>query len=408
MSKSFNLILFDTESTRKHLLPLTYTRPISGLRVGITTLAEKWEVAYNREISYLTEDYLSEKFSGPKETNLTNNLYVAGGVIPTPAILMALHALDFEVKLVSNGELVGFRSSQLVSFNDLDSFTTSLDAKEFEGELDIIKHPWDIFRLNGKIIRSDFETLTKRRTSQPINDPATITYNEDQIFVEEGAKVTAAVLNASNGPIYIGKNAEIQEGSLIRGPLALCEGAVVNMGAKLRGDNTVGPYSKVGGEVSNSVILGYSNKGHDGFIGNSVIGEWCNLGADTNTSNLKNNYAEVRLWDYGSGRFAKTGLQFCGLIMGDHSKCGINTMFNTGTVVGVNSNIFGSGFPRNFIPSYAWGGASGFTTYQTKKAFEVAGVVMQRRKKELTETEEQILTHIFEVSAPYRVWEKEN
>ena len=272
-------------------------------------------------------------------------------------------------------------------------------------EVSQITYPWDIFRLNGSEIKHDFALLTNGKKSQPFKDPHTKTYG-DQIFIEEGARVKAAVLNAENGPIYIGKEAEIQEGALIRGPFALCEYSVVNMGAKIKGDTTVGPHSKVGGEVSNSVIFGYSNKGHEGFLGNSVIGEWCNLGADTSNSNLKNNYAPVKMWDFATGRFKDTGLQFCGLIMGDHSKSGINTMFNTGTTIGVSANIFGDGFPRTIIPSFAWGGSSGFTTYQTRKAFETAELVMKRRNKALTEADKAVLSHIFEITAENRVWDK--
>ena len=246
--------------------------------------------------------------------------------------------------------------------------------------------------------------ITHGKTSK-VEDPHTKVYG-DQVFIEEGASVKAAVLNAENGPIYIGKNAEIQEGALIRGPFALCDHSIVNMGAKIKGDTTIGPYSKVGGEVSNSVIFGYSNKGHEGFLGNSVLGEWCNIGADTNNSNLKNNYTNVKMWDFDSGRFKDTGLQFCGLIMGDHSKCGINTMFNTGTTVGVSANIFGDGFPRTIIPSFAWGGASGFSTYHTRRAFETAALVMKRRNKQLTEADKAMLSHIFEISAENRVWDK--
>ncbi|MFB1003571.1 MAG: glucose-1-phosphate thymidylyltransferase, partial [Bacteroidia bacterium] len=227
----------------------------------------------------------------------------------------------------------------------------------------------------------------------------------DNIFIEEGATVEAATLNSKNGPIYIGKNAEIMEGATVRGPLALCEGSVIKMGAKIYGDTTIGPYSKVGGEVSNTVFYANSNKGHDGFLGNSVIGEWCNLGADTNCSNLKNNYAQVKLWNYSKKRFLHSGLQFCGLIMGDHSKCGINTMFNTGTVVGVSANIFGASFPRNFIPSFTWGGASGFATYTVPKALETARIVMLRRNKELNNTEKEILNTVFEDSIEHRFWE---
>ncbi|HAA19533.1 MAG TPA: glucose-1-phosphate thymidylyltransferase, partial [Cytophagales bacterium] len=281
-----------------------------------------------------------------------------------------------------------------------------LQPVAFTQELTVISQVWHIFQKNGEQIRADFEAITQGRHSAGLDCPHTTLLGKENIFVEEGAKVTAAILNAERGPIYLGKNSEIQEGAIIRGPLALGEGSVVNMGAKLRGDNTVGPWCKVGGEVSNSVLFAYSSKGHDGFIGNTVIGEWCNLGADTNTSNLKNNYAPVKLWNYKKGGFVNSGQQFCGLIMGDHSKTGINTMLNTGTVVGVSANIFGPGFPRNFIPSFAWGGSQGFTTFQIRKAFEVAERVMPRRNRELDEAEKGILQTVFDASAEYRIWEK--
>jgi len=274
-------------------------------------------------------------------------------------------------------------------------------AIDLEGEVIQIKNTWDIFSKNGEAIQLDFDLLTEDRTSEPIPEGVHV-INKKNIFIEEGATVLFSSLNATDGPIYIGKDAQVLEGSLIRGPFAMCENAVVKMGAKIYGNTTLGPYCKVAGEINNSVLFGYSNKGHEGYLGNSVLGEWCNLGADTNNSNLKNNYAEVKIWSYETDRFAKTGLQFCGLIMGDHSKCGINTMFNTGTVVGVSANIFGSGFPRNFIPSFSWGGASGFTTYQVKKVFEVAEVVLKRKDLVFDDKEKKILEHVFELSSKYR------
>jgi UDP-N-acetylglucosamine diphosphorylase/glucosamine-1-phosphate N-acetyltransferase len=264
-----------------------------------------------------------------------------------------------------------------------------------------IENPWDIFSKNGDAIKSDFELVTKGRKSLALSSTNQVIAAEN-IFVEEGAVVECAILNASTGPIYIGKDAEIMEGSIVRGPFSLGEHSALKLGAKIYGPTTIGPHSKVGGEVNNSVIFGFSNKAHDGFLGNSVLGEWCNIGADSNNSNLKNNYAEVKLWNYNKERFVGTGLTFCGLIMGDHSKCGINTMFNTGTVVGVNANIFGSGFPRNFVASFSWGGAAGFTTYKLKDAFEVASKVFERRSMVFDETEQEILTHVFELTEKYR------
>ncbi|MBK0401520.1 GlmU family protein [Adhaeribacter sp. BT258] len=395
-----NLILFDEPEIRQNLLPFTFTRPVADIRVGILTLAEKWAHVAKQPVSFLTERYLQAKF--PANTTQAN-IYVNGAVFPDTFLAAEIAALTPGEALMREGRLVAlhagsefFGSSQHV----YDHVPTT--RRELPEPHVVLQNVWEIFAFNGAQIRADFKMITHGRKSQPVNDRHTFVYGEENIFIEEGVKIRAAVLNAESGPIYLGKNSEIQEGSLIKGPFALCEGSTVNMGAKMRGDNTVGPHCKVGGEISNSVIFAHSNKGHDGFLGNSVIGEWCNLGADTNTSNLKNNYADVKLWNHAKGGFKNTGLQFCGLMMGDHSKCGINTMFNTGTVTGVSANIFGSGFPRNFIPSFAWGGASGFETYQLRKVFEVAEKVMARRNKAFDQVEKDILTHVFEETAASR------
>jgi UDP-N-acetylglucosamine diphosphorylase/glucosamine-1-phosphate N-acetyltransferase len=389
-----NLILFDEPEIRQNLLPFTFTRPVADIRVGILTIAEKWVYYAKKQVSFLTQEYLQPKF--PDHTT-AENVYVNGGVMPDAFLWTEIQALLPGEALMREGRLVAINSGA-------DFFNTPANLFEHEpatrrelAEPHVtLQNTWEIFLFNANQIRSDFKLVSAGRQSQPVNDAHTIVYGQENIFIEEGVKIRAAILNAESGPIYLGKNSEIQEGALIKGPFALCEGSTVNMGAKMRGDNTVGPHSKVGGEISNSVILGYSNKGHDGFLGNSVIGEWCNLGADSNTSNLKNNYANVKLWDHGKGGFKDTGLQFCGLMMGDHSKCGINTMFNTGTVTGVSANVFGSGFPRNFIPSFAWGGPAGFETYQLRKVFEVAEKVMARRGKPFDQVEKDILTHVFE------------
>ena len=283
---------------------------------------------------------------------------------------------------------------------------SSLTSVPFNKEFTLIERPWHIFLKNGEQIRSDFELATEGRKSLPVQDPHTIVYNPENIFIEEGVKIKAAILNAEKGPIYLGKNSSVEEGAIVRGPFSIGEDSTVNANARMRGDITIGPHCKVGGEVSNSIIFGYSNKGHDGFLGNSVLGEWCNIGADTNISNLKNNYAKVKVWDFAKKGFTDTGEQFCGLLMADHSKTGINTMLNTGTVVGVGANIFGSGFPRAFIPSFAWGGAGGFTTFRMNKVKEMASVAMERRGGEFNEIEEQILQSIFDETAEFRVWEK--
>ena len=388
-----NYILFDGPY-RDNLLPFTYTKPVADLRVGILTIREKWELFLKTTTTTVTEDYLSEKYP---MVELEYNVMINASVIPSKDLVEQIKSLKHNQAIFYNEELIAFFSLSNDETIDFELF----DKINLNVEPIVIKNTWDIFSKNGIALQRDYEKITEGRKSLPIPDSVNVV-NPEQIFIEEGATLNFVTINASKGPVYIGKNSEIMEGSIIRGPLALCEGAILKLGTKIYGPTTVGPYSKVGGEVNNSVISGYSNKGHDGFLGNSVIGEWCNLGADTNTSNLKNNYAEVRLWDYESGRFASTGLQFCGLMMGDHSKCAINTMFNTGTVVGVCANIFGSGFPRNFVPSFSWGGSQGFTTYLTSKAFEVAKIVMSRRNLEFTEQDEYILTTIFNQTEAFR------
>ncbi len=392
-----NIILFDDPTIRINLLPLTFTRPVGTIRVGIFTIAEKWCNYLGSQPSFSTEKYLSKKFT----VKLTqDNYWINGAVCPDSQLINAITSLKIGEGLVKDSRMIALRTPE----SEIPEMITGA-VKEYSENITIIDQVWKIFQLNGAQIREDFKLLTKNRKSAGINDKYTRTYAEENIFIEEGASIKAALLNAENGPIYIGKNTKIHEGAMIRGPFVLCEGSEISMGAKMRGDTTIGPYSKIGGEVSNAVLFGYSNKSHDGFLGNSVIGEWCNLAADTNTSNMKNNYENIKIWNYAKGGFVNTGFMFCGLIMGDHSKCGINLMFNTGTVVGVSANIFGDGYPRTFIPSFAWGGASGFTTYQLNKALETATKVMARRNVVLDESDKEILTHIFDQSSKFRVWE---
>ena len=387
-----NYILFDG-SARNQLLPFTFTRPVADLRIGILTIREKWEKWLQTTTSTVTEDYLADKWP---MVEIEENIMINASFLPTGELVAQILDLQENQAIFHEEDIVAFfaKEDQEVDLN-------SFEAIELEGEAFTVSQTWHLFEKNGEAISADFELLTRDRQTEPLS-ATNQTLAPENIFLEEGAKVEFSILNASEGPIYIGKDAEIMEGSIVRGPFALCEGSGLKMGSKIYGATTVGPFSKVGGEVKNSVIFSYSNKGHEGFLGNSVLGEWVNLGADTNTSNLKNNYAEVRLWDYDSEGFAKTGLQFCGLMMGDHSKCGINTMFNTGTVVGVSSNIFGAGFPRNFIPDFSWGGSGGITTYKTEKAFEVAEIVMQRRNIEFTEEDKAILEHVFEQTKKWR------
>jgi UDP-N-acetylglucosamine diphosphorylase/glucosamine-1-phosphate N-acetyltransferase len=388
-----NYILFDG-TVRNALLPFTFTRPVADIRVGILTIREKWELYLGYTTTSLTEEYLMEKFP---MVEMEENVMINASFLPNEILVEMVLNLENNQAIVYKDEIVAFFTNDTQEEVDFDTY----DLIEFEGDVLQIQNTWDIFEKNNSAIREDYDVLTQDRKSQPIPKSVNVIAPEN-IFIEEGAKMEFVTLNASTGPIYIGKNSEIMEGSVIRGPFALCEEAQVKLATKVYGATTVGPHSRIGGEVNNSVLFGYSNKGHDGFLGNSVLGEWCNIGADSNNSNLKNNYDEVRLWSYETEGFAKTGLQFCGLMMGDHSKCGINTMFNTGTVVGVSTNIFGSGFPRNFVPSFSWGGASGFTTYITKKAFETAKIVMGRRKIEFTEEDAKILEHVFEETKKFR------
>lgn len=391
-----NYTLFD-DKWRNNLLPLTFTRPVSELRLGILTIREKWEKRLNLEISsWKTEDYLSIKYP---LTEGNNSIFINGHCCPT-------YELAQQVKLLN--EAHGIRCGEiLIAFKFSDKINSFAEVEEKIKWTEVVeapfclKNPWEIFTQNARELVSDFNLLTARRKSCEIPSSVNAICPEN-IFIEEGAILNYAIINAEKGPVYIGSHTEIMEGSLIRGPLALCDHSVINMGAKIYGATTIGPYSKVGGEINNVVIQGFSNKGHDGFLGNSVIGEWCNLGADTNTSNLKNDYTEVKLWNYTSGRFQKTGQQFCGLIMGDHSKCGINTMFNSGTVVGVACNIHGTGYPRNFVPSFSNGGPQGFALHPLKMVLTTAQKVMDRRKVELLKADQFILESIFEQTKPYR------
>jgi len=388
-----NYILFDGE-VRNNLLPFTYTRPVADIRIGILTIREKWEKHLGFTTTTLTEEYLEEKYP---MVEMDENILLNASFLPTPTLVDKVKNLTENQAIFKGEDVIAFFTTNTQEEVNFNTYTQI----EFDEELIQIKNTWDIFSKNDVAIQLDFDLLTKGRTSQPIPEGVQVIHKEN-IFIEEGASILFSSLNASEGPIYIGKNTLIMEGSHIRGPFALCDDAIVKMGTKIYGATTIGPKSKAGGEINNSVIFANSNKGHEGFLGNSVLGEWCNLGADTNTSNLKNNYAEVKLWNYNSQSFTKTGLQFCGLMMGDHSKCSINSMFNTGTIVGVSANIFGSGFPRNFIPSFSWGGANGFTTYQIKKVIEVATVVFSRRNQVFDATEQKILTHIFEKTKPFR------
>lgn len=390
------IILFDDNASQT-LLPLTFTRPVANLRIGILTIAEKWAKHLDIDYSYHTRPYLQVKYP---QVVAEENIFINGAFCPDEFLVEAIAKLNPGQALNYNGQLVAVKLNAI----EAAAFTPDL---EYSSSIDYdrtplyLKYPEDIFRKNDIELRKDFKLLTSGRVSATISNTNTII--GDDFFAEEGATAECSTFNTKNGPIYLGKNSDVWEGAHIRGAFALCNDSQVKMGAKIYGATTIGPFCRVGGEINNSIIWGYSSKGHEGYLGNSVMGEWCNIGADSNNSNLKNNYAEVKLWDYTTQHFRKTGLQFCGLIMADHSKCAINTMFNTGTVVGVSANVFGAGFPHNYVPDFSWGGAGGFEIYTLKKMFETTALVYSRREnRPFDKIEQDILEHIFELTAQYR------
>ena len=397
-----NIILFDEKERWTELLPITYTRPISNIRVGISTLKEKWARYFKEEnFSYYTIDYLNVKFPITIEEE---NLFISGDCCANDEMAAAVKSLAADEALVlADGDIIAYRGS-MANFES----KNFASVKTFESKVNRIKQLYDIFLLNDEELKADFKKITAGRQSKPLSEsctwigPKETEDGTSSIFIEEGASVEGAFLNTTKGPIYIGKDVTVMEGSCIRGSFAAGEGSSVNMGAKIYGATTLGPHCKVGGELNNVVIMGYSNKAHDGFLGNAVIGEWCNIGAGTNASNLKNDYTEIKLWNYRVHRFMRTGLQFCGLIMGDHSKAGINCMLNTATVLGVGVNIHGTGFPRNFVASFSEGGASGYTDVSVAKFFDIAKRVMIRRNIELSDVDRSIFESIYNIADNYK------
>ena len=384
-----NVILFD--SNRENFFPLSYTRPISHFLVGIFTIKEKWEMYYSN-VSVKTVDYLSEKY---RCLLRKDNLWINSCILPN-------NDLVSEINSLRTGEMLR-KGNTIIAVNNISLEDPNLDTIESNVVYNSIHHITDIFLINGEEIKNDFNTFSLRKMNDSQDLSTTNKHIGDYpIYIDKGAIVECSYLNSTDGPIYIGKNSEVMEGSMIRGPFSMANNSIVKMGSKIYGSTSVGSHCKIAGEINNSILFGYSSKSHDGFLGNSVIGEWCNLGAGTNNSNLKNNYAKVKLWNYSSGRFDSTDLQFCGLIMGDHSKSGINTMFNTGTVIGVGVNIYGTGFPRNFIPSFSWGGNSGFVDYNISKMCSVAEIVMKRRNVDLTQSDIDILKKLFDLTSKYR------
>ena len=391
-----NVIFYDLPRVHADLLPMTFTRPVADFRIGITTIREKWAMMLPQDCryGYRTVGFLVKKY---KAEEIDDNLFIAGNVVPNPALVEEVLRLEIGEALFKGDDFIAYRGVSP------DMHADNYMRKEYNGECLVLHYLFDIFLNNGAVIKQDFEMITKGRTSCALSASNTVIGDPDLVFVEEGAYVEGAFLNTNGGPIYIGKDAQVMEGSCVRGPMALCEHSNINMGSKIYSDTTIGPWSKVGGELNNVVVFGYSNKAHDGFLGNAVIGEWCNIGAGTNASNLKNDYSKIRVWNYPDHTFMRTDLQFCGLIMGDHSKVGINCMFNTATVVGVGVNIHGSGFPRTFIPSFSEGSpVGGFTDVQLKKFFDIANRAMARRGLLLTDLDYEIFEEIYKIADTYK------
>jgi len=394
-----NYILFDDR--KRHLLPFTFNRPVANIRVGILTIKEKWQKYLNSELSVLTDNYLSQKYLVDIKKD---NILINATILPDIKLVERIAVLEPGQALVAKDKIIAYYVPTVLAdkISMLNIDIIDYEKFEYEENYTCIKNTWDIFLLNSNEIKRDFELICYGRNSHELNDTNRIIGGE-KLFVEDGANVLCSIINASEGPVYIGKNATIMEGSVIRGPAAICDNSVIKVGAKIYEGTTIGPYCKVGGEVYNSVFFGYSNKAHDGFFGHSVIGEWCNIGADTNTSNLKNDYSTIKLWDYAEGKFVDTGLQFCGLIMGDHSKSGINVMFNSGTVVGMSSNIFGAGYPRHFVPSFSWGSPiGGFENYLLQKAIKTAELVCARRGIIFNEIDAEIFKYVYNLTYIYR------
>ena len=388
-----NIILTEDAIFREQLKPLTLTRPIGMLRIGILTIKEKWEQRLQSTVSFFTDGYLQKKFPVIREEL---NVYINSSFLPTPELVKLIKNLQKNEAIVSGLEVVAYMAEKILSSEELNALPVIHELEAADAIT--LKALPDTFLINAAQIKADFDLITENRTSAPLTDKYTTVYGENQLFIEDGVSIKAAIINAESGPVYIGKNAIIQEGALIIGPAAIGEGSMVAFGAKIRPNTTLGPVCRVGGEVGNSIFHAYSNKAHDGFLGNSYIGEWCNLGANTNNSNLKNDYTAVKLYNYHTKSIDSTGELFCGTFMGDYTKAGISTMFNTGTVVGVSCNVFGAGFQEKFIPSFSWGGPpDGYQEYRFEKAVQVINATLARREQSLTEIDLDILKMIIEL-----------
>jgi UDP-N-acetylglucosamine diphosphorylase/glucosamine-1-phosphate N-acetyltransferase len=385
------IILFDGASADT-LRPLTLVRAVADCRVGITTIHQKWGDFTNKGINILPNDSLLRMF--PQDLTSGDNCYIDGSCLPSTALWEAISTLALHQALRKDDQIIAYRSNKVFhQTSDLKTEAQNAIYETFSEECDSIRYPEDILRLQEKYLRSDYQLITSGRITTSV-DSSTFLRGED-IFIEPSARIYNAILNATDGPIYVGPDVEIMEGAVIKGPVAIGKGTKIHVGAKVYSNTVFGPECRIGGEVKRTCFIGYANKGHEGFLGDSVIGSWCNFGADTNCSNMKNTYGEVSLWDMGKKEFRPTGRQFCGLIMGDHSMCAINTAFTTGSVTGVFANIFGANPPR-YAPSFSWG-VNG-EKYQFEKAIEVAERSMSRRNISLTSAYKALLKQLYDTN----------
>ncbi len=382
------LCLFDGPN-RSDFLPLAYTRPVADLFLGGMTLANRWSRVLDATVVVETEAYL-------QSATPAFDIAILASCLPNPSLLTALKNLESGQKILADGQLIAFKGATSSTDAALDNF----GVVAVETTPVVLRYPWDLFSHNAQAVKDD--AVFFKNTHKQVLDASNTQLGTDSVIVGKDVRAAAAVFNTAEGPIILDDGATIMEGALLRGPLYIGKNVVVKMGTKMYGGSSLGPNTKVGGELNNVIFIGNSNKGHDGFLGNAVVGEWCNLGAATDASNLKNDYGITRAWNYTQQTFIPTGLQFCGLIMGDHSKTAIQTALNTATVIGVGCNLFSVGFPRTFIPSFSRGGSQGMAINRLEKVIQTAQLVMKRRNKPLEQQQESVLKHIFAETKPYR------
>ncbi|WP_185873775.1 putative sugar nucleotidyl transferase [Blattabacterium cuenoti] len=390
-------ILYDGNIEWKNLLPITFTRPISEIRLGIFTIRERWEKYMGGKALIYTKKFLSKKYSFgldlKKKDILKNILFINSSFIPNKKLIQVIFDLKENEAIFFKEKMIAIKLSYFYYKKNFQKIKKYKKIYHINKVI-YIQYPWDIFINNESVLKQDYTILTKGKSSFNVFGNNHLLYKE-KIFLEENIYAENIVLNAKIGPIYIEKGVKIMEGSMIRGPVAICKKSILNMGTKIYGSTTIGPFCKVGGEIKNSVIFSYSNKAHDGFLGNTILGEWCNIGAGTNISNLRNDYSKVTVWNYEKKDFFPIDIQFFGIIMGDYSKSSINTQFNTATIVGVNTNIFGYGFPPRYIPSFSFGGIQNKKVISFQKVCDTAEIMMKRRNVFFSFLDKDILEYLY-------------